>query len=272
MPLTVQDDSHIQFALRHTQINHSEIGKRLTRIASGLRLNQASDDAAGLAVGEVFTSQTRGLDAASRNIQDFMSLAQTAEAGLGEIQDMSQRMNELAIQASNGTLSTEDRQVIQTEIDQLVQEIDRQSSSAQFNGQPILDGSLSTTSVIGPNPGNTLHLSVSAANSSALGLAGVDVTTQQGAQSAISAAQGAVNTIATERANIGATMNRLVSIFDFTGAARENAAAAASRITDADIALEVTGLTTAQIRERAGLFGVAQGNINRQNAVRLLET
>lgn len=270
MALRVNDDSNLLFSLRQSQINNSEIGKRLAKIASGLRINQASDDAAGLAVAENLSSQSRGLSVASRNIQDFTSLAQTAEAGLSEIQDMSQRVNELAVQAANGTLTTEDRQLIQTEINQITQEIDRQAASTQFNGQNLLDGTFSSSAHVGANPGETVNLSLSAVNSASLGLSGIDVTTQAGANTAIGAAQGAVNSIATERADIGATVNRLQSTSNFVGAARENTVAAESRVRDADIAAELIGLTTAQVREQAGLFSIAQGNINRQNATRIL--
>lgn len=270
MALTVNNDSNSLSALRHAQTSNTEIGLRLSRIASGLRINKASDDAAGLAVAEQLSTQRRGLDVASRNIQDFTSLAQTADAGLGEIQNMSQRINELSVQAANGTLTAEDRQLIQGEIDQLTQEIDRQAGSVEFNGQPLLNGAFSGTAQVGPNAGDTVNLSISSVSSSALGLAGVDVTTQSGAQNAIGAAQGAVNSIATDRANIGAGVNRLQSSLNFAGSSNEQVSSAEARIRDADVAAEVAGLTTAKIRESAGLFSVAQGNINRQNALRLL--
>ena len=270
MALRVNDNSNQLFSLRQTQVNHSEISKRLSRIASGLRINQASDDVAASAVAESLSAQGRGLDVAGRNIQDFTSLAQTADAGLGEIQDMTQRINELSVQAANGTLSSEDRLNIQNEISQFTQEIDRQAGSVQFNGQPLLTGTFSSSAQAGPNSSDTINLTLSAVNSSTLGLSGIDVTSQSGAQSAIGVAQGAVNSIATERAGIGATVNRLQSASDFTGNARENAAAAESRIRDADVAEELLGLTTAQVREQTGLFSLAQGNIDRRNAVRLL--
>ncbi|MBI4180124.1 flagellin FliC [bacterium] len=270
MALTVNNDTSPLSALRQAQISSSEVGLRLARIASGLRINRASDDAAGLAVSEQLSTQRRGLDVAGRNIQDFTSLAQTAEAGLGEIQNMSQRINELAIQASNGTLTGDDRRLIQEEISQLTQEIDRQATATEFNGQPLLTGTFSGTAQVGPNAGDTLTLSISATDASSLGLADVDVTTQAGAQNAISSAQGAVNSVATQRADIGATVNRLQSSFNFTGAAGIATTAAESRIRDADVAAELIGLTTAQAREKAGLFSVAQGNLNQQNVLRLL--
>lgn len=270
MALRVNDDSNLLSALRQSQINHSDIGKRLAKIASGIRINSASEDAAGLAVAEQLSAQGRGLNVAGRNIQDFTSLAQTAEAGLGEIQSMAQRVNELSVQAANGTLATEDRQIIQEEINQITQEIDRQASSVEFNGQKLLTGAFSSSAHVGPGAGDTVNLSISATDSTALGLSGIDVTTQAGAQAAIGAAQGAVNTVATERADIGATVNRLQSTSNLVGAQRENTVAAESRIRDTDMALELIGLTAAEVRERAGLFSIAQGNLNRQNTLRLL--
>ncbi len=270
MALRVNDDSNLLFSLRQSQINHSEIGKRLATIASGLRINRASDDVAGAAVAAKLDTQGRGLNIASRNIQDFTSLAQTAESGLGEIQNMAQRLNELSVQSANGTLNDEDRQLIQGEVDQITQEIDRQANSVEFNGQKLLNGTFSSSAQVGANSGQTVNLSLSAVNTSSLGLAGINVTTQAGAQAAIGSAQGAVNSIATDRADIGATVNRLQSTFNFVGTQNENTTAGLSRIQDADTAAELIGLTTAQVRERAGLFSIAQGNINRQNATRLL--
>lgn len=270
MALRVNDDSNLLFALRQSQINHSEIGKRLARIASGLRINQASDDPAGSSVAEALNTQSRGLNVASRNIQDFTSLAQTADAGLSVIQDLATRVSELSVQSSNGTLTDEDRQLLQTEAAELTQEIDRQASTVEFNGQKLFSGTFSSAVQVGAGAGDTITLSLDAVNSASLGLSGIDISSQTGAQSAIGVAQGAVNSIATERAAIGGTLNRIQSTLDFVDIQNENMLAAQSRIQDADVALEMIGLTGAKIREDAGLSTIVQGNINRQNAVRLL--
>lgn len=270
MTLRVNDDSNLFFALRQTNINHSEMGKRLAKLASGMRINSASDDASGLAVLESLGTQSRGLNVASRNIQDFTSLAQTAEAGMSGIQDMSQRINELAVQASSGTLTDGDRQLIQNEVNQLTQEIDRQAGAVEFNRQPLLNGSFSSTAQVGPNAGDTFGMSISSLDTAGLGLSGIDVSTQAGAQNAIGAAQGAVNLIGTERAAVGGMVNRLESAFNFSGALRESTLSAEARIGDADMAAEIIGMTTAQVREKAGVFSLAQGNLNRQNVLRLL--
>ncbi len=199
-----------------------------------------------------------------------MSLTQTAEAGLSGIQNMSQRINELALQASTGTLTSEDRQLIQGEISQISQEIDRQAGSTEFNGTPLLNGSFSGSTQIGANPGNVFTLNLSATTAAALGLTGIDVSTQAGAQNAVSVAQGAVNSVATERASIGSTMNRLQLAADTAQVAQENTLASESVIRDSDMALEMIGLAAAQIRSNAGVAALAQGNINRENAARLL--
>lgn len=268
--MRINDDQSALFALRQANSNNQVVNKQLAKIAAGLRINSAADDAAGLAVAESLTTQYRGFDVATRNIQDFTSLAQTAEAGLSGIGDMTQRVRELSVQAANGTLTTEDRQLIQGEIDQLTQEIDRQAGSVEFNGQKLLDGSFNGTAQSGANSGDTVGLNISSVNSASLGLSGIDVTTQAGAQNAIGSATTAVNSLSTERASVGATINRLQSSENFSRIASENTLAAESRIRDADLAQELIGLTSAQIGQEAGTFGLAQSNINRQNVARLL--
>ncbi|OGH56292.1 MAG: hypothetical protein A3G34_06330 [Candidatus Lindowbacteria bacterium RIFCSPLOWO2_12_FULL_62_27] len=270
MAIQVHDDNLIS-ALRQHQVTHSEIGKQLARIASGLRIQETADDAAGASVAERINLQSRGLNVASRNIQDFASLVQTADAGLSQIQDLAGQINDLSGRAANGTLNAEDRKQIQTQIDQVTQEIDRFAESVEFNGQKLLSGAFSGTVQLGANAPDTLTLILSDARSDALGLAGLDVTTAAGVQTAIGVAQGAVNTVATERADIGSTLRRLDSALNTALASRESQTAAQARIEDADAALELVELTLNAVRENAGLLGTAQGNINRQNAGRLLE-
>ena len=241
--------------------------KQATRLSTGLRINSASDDAAGMAVSEKLKNQVRGLNQAQRNAQDGVSLVQTAEAGLSETHSLLARMRELAVQASNDTLSASDRANLDAEFTQLSAEIDRISSTVAFNGIYLLNSGMSTglTLQIGANNGDTFTLTIQGAQYSTLYANNtvLTVTTigfQSAASAVISAIDTTVNAVSTRRANLGALQSRLESVGRSIAVASENTAAANSRVADADIAASMSELVRAQILQQAGISVLAQAN------------
>ena len=241
--------------------------KQATRLSTGLRINSASDDAAGMAVSEKLKNQVRGLNQAHRNAQDGVSLVQTAEAGLSETHSLLARMRELAVQASNDTLSVSDRANLDAEFTQLSAEIDRISSTVAFNGIYLLNSGMSTglTLQIGANNGDTFTLTIQGAQYSTLYANNtvLTVTTigfQSAASAVISAIDTTVNAVSTRRANLGALQSRLESVGRSIAVASENTAAANSRVADADIASSMSELVRAQILQQAGISVLAQAN------------
>ncbi|RLT55140.1 MAG: flagellin FliC [Chloroflexi bacterium] len=241
--------------------------KQANRLSTGLRINSASDDAAGMAVSEKLKNQVRGLNQAHRNAQDGVSLVQTAEAGLSETHSLLARMRELAVQASNDTLSASDRANLDAEFTQLSAEIDRISSTVAFNGIYLLNSGMSTglTLQIGANNGDTFTLTIQGAQYSTLyaNNTALTVTTigfQSAASAVISAIDTTVNAVSTRRANLGALQSRLESVGRSIAVASENTAAANSRVADADIAASMSELVRAQILQQAGISVLAQAN------------
>ncbi len=241
--------------------------KQANRLSTGLRINAASDDAAGMAVSEKLKNQVRGLNQAHRNAQDGVSLVQTAEAGLSETHSLLARMRELAVQASNDTLSVSDRANLDAEFTQLSAEIDRISSTVAFNGIYLLNSGMSTglTLQIGANNGDTFTLTIQGAQYSTLYANNtvLTVTTigfQSAASAVISAIDTTVNAVSTRRANLGALQSRLESVGRSIAVASENTAAANSRVADADIASSMSELVRAQILQQAGISVLAQAN------------
>ena len=241
--------------------------KQANRLSTGLRINSASDDAADMAVSEKLKNQVRGLNQAQRNAQDGVSLVQTAEAGLSETHSLLARMRELAVQASNDTLSASDRANLDAEFTQLSAEIDRISSTVAFNGIYLLNSGMSTglTLQIGANNGDTFTLTIQGAQYSTLYANNtvLTVTTigfQSAASAVISAIDTTVNAVSTRRANLGALQSRLESVGRSIAVASENTAAANSRVADADIAASMSELVRAQILQQAGISVLAQAN------------
>ena len=244
--------------------------KQATRLSTGLRINTASDDAAGMAVSEKLKNQVRGLNQAQRNAQDGISLIQTAEGALTETHSLLARMRELAVQSSNDTLSASDRANLQVEFTALYAEVDRISSTTAFNGIYLLnnaDVATGMTLQIGANNGNTFTLTVGGAQMSTLNSnfdsAAATLTTvgyQSSASAVISAVDAAVNAVSTARAGLGALQNRLESVGRSLAVASENTAAANSRVADADIAASMSELVRAQILQQAGISVLAQAN------------
>ena len=234
-------------------------------LSSGLRINKASDDAAGMAVSERLKNQVRGLNQAQRNAQDGISMIQTAEGGLSEIANLLARMRELAVQSANDTLTSTDRTNLNAEFTQLQAEITRIGNSVSFNGTVLLNAAASFTLQVGANStaaSNQLALALTDNRATATGIAltSNDVTSQTSGSVAITQIDTAINTINTNRASLGAMQSRLESAVRSLAVASENAAAANSRVADADIASSMSELVRAQILQRAGISVLAQAN------------
>ena len=266
---------------RHLEKNQMSLNKSMTRLSSGLRINTAADDSAGLAISESLKGQTRSLQQASRNAGDGVSLLQTAEGSLNEVSGVLVRMRELAVQSSNGTLTTTQRGSLHQEFTQLRAEIDRIGNSTKFNGISLTDGNLSAgvTFQIGQDNSSSSRLTVSIADSrsAALGSSATTarlddqtVSTSAGAQTALSVIDDAINDITTIRGNMGAAMNRLSVTMTNLATAVENFSAANSRIRDVDVAEETAALTRSQILSQAGISVLAQANQAPQSALSLL--
>jgi flagellin len=283
------------FAQRQLNQQSGALDEAQQRLASGLRINSAADDAAGLAISEKMRTAQRGLNQAEANAQDGISVLQTAEGGLSSINDKLQRVRELSVQAANDSLTGDDRALIQEEVNELVDEIDRTASSVQFNNRQLLknefstvdeSGSVDTTTStgsltfhIGANRNETMTLDTSdiaTTTSSTLGVRdsgtsnAIQVTTQALAESAIQIATTAINSISTTRASIGAVQNRLEGAIEFLQIQQENVQASESRIRDADVAQEAVNRTRANILVQAGTAVLAQSQQTPQLALQLL--
>lgn len=241
------------------------------RLASGRRVGTAADDAAALAIAEQITGQLRGMAAASNGLQTGINVLQTAEGALGTTSETLQRMRELAVQANNSTLSDADRAAIQDEMRQLQSALDQVGNNTQFNGQRLLNGDLTTnplTVQTGAN-GETTQVSLPDVRAAALGVAGVDVTTQAGAAAAIGSIDTALAQVAQVRGNIGAAQNGFEATLSNLGTTSVNMTEGLSRLRDADMAFEAAQRTALQIRQQVGIAALAQRNLN-ANVVRQL--
>ena len=275
-------------AQRNLSASQSSLATSMQRLSSGLRVNSAKDDAAGLAIAERMSAQARGMNVAMRNANDAISLAQTAESSLGKVGDIFQRMRELAVQASNGTNSTEDRTSLNEEYVQLAQEATRTLGGTQFNGTNILASATDYTFQIGANNDGdldritvtafdwTASSDITALTGSAV-LTGTDTPTLQidgadgtAAQAAIEALDTALNAVNSQRATFGAVQNRFDNVVSNLMVASENQNAARSRIMDADYAAETANLSRASILQQAGNAMVAQANQLPQQVLALL--
>lgn len=260
---------------RQLSFNNTNASKNLEKLSSGLKINRAGDDAAGLAISEKMRGQIRGLDMAAKNSQDGISLIQTAEGALNETHAILQRMRELAVQAGNDTNTDLDREAMQNEIDELTKEIDRIATTTEFNTQKLLSGKFETDGLVlqvGANSGQTITFNIGAMDTGTLGVdAGtVDLTTQAGAASAITAIDGAISQVSAERAKMGAMQNRLEHTINNLGTSSENLTAAESRIRDVDMAKEMMEFTKNNILTQAAQAMLAQANQQPQGVLQLL--
>jgi flagellin len=246
----------------------------LQRLSSGLRINSAKDDAAGLAISERFTAQIRGLNQGVRNANDAISLAQTAEGAMQEVTTALQRIRELAVQSVNATNSSDDRASLQQEVSQLQAEIKRVSQT-KFNGAEIMANSAGTfTFQVGANAGDTIAVSTTDVTSgtavSAVVSTTATVSQASTASDLITAVDTLLNTINSERAKLGAVQNRFEAVVRNGQNVVENLSASRSRIQDADFAMETAALTRAQILQQAGIAMLSQANAQPQSVLSLL--
>lgn len=246
------------------------LNKSLERLSSGLRINRAADDAAGLAIAEALRSQIRGTVVAQRNSQDGISLVQTAEGALAETTNALQRIRELAIQAANGTQSDSNRAALNAEVQQLLEQIDDIALDTEFNGIRVLSAPQTVTLQAGAQTSQTLTVSVAGAKTNDLGVGSLQVSSYAGAVSAISTVDMAIRSVNTLRSLFGAMQNRLEFTIRTLAIQEENSSASESSIRDADIAKETIGFTRNQILVSAGTSVLAQANIIPQTALQLL--
>ncbi|GGC99210.1 flagellin [Vreelandella lutescens] len=250
------------------------LSKAQERLSSGLRINSAADDAAGQAIANRMSAQITGMQQAQRNTNDGISLAQTMEGGLNQISDNLQRIRELATQAANDTNTAEDRDSIQLEIDQRVEEITRVAEATSFNGTNLLNDSGTTLNIqVGANTtADVDNLTVDLVDATATGLSvdALDVSSFSNAQAAIDSVDDALQSIDDNRATLGATINRFESVLENLTTDVTNLSEARSRIQDADYAVEVSNLTRAQILQQAGTSMLAQANQTPQSVLSLL--
>jgi flagellin len=243
----------------------SAVSKSMERLSSGLRVNRAADDSAGLSISERMRGQIRGLAQATQNIGDATSFVQTAEANLGEVHGMLQRVRELAVQYKNGSLSTTDQAAIQSEVNQLASEISRIGTSAKFNGIGLLDNNNTISFQVGANDGDTITVA-SITLSTALGTA----YNSLGATTDLAEIDTAINAVSNQRAVFGAVQNRLEYASNAQKSYHENLVAAESRIRDVDMASEMVQLTKNQVLAQAGTAMLAQANQSPQSVLSLL--
>ncbi|MCB1875328.1 MAG: flagellin FliC [Chromatiales bacterium] len=281
MPQVINTNISSINAQRQLNRSQSHLQVSLERLSSGLRINRAKDDAAGLAISERFTSQIRGLEQAARNANDGISLLQTAEGAMEEISNSLQRMREIAIQARNGTVNADDKNSLNDEFQQLREEIIRITDTAEFNNINLLGTAASLDFQVGWENGSDNQITVSTldivtASDGSGGIrsavcAGRTISTSTGASAAISILSDALDAISAKRADFGAKQNRLEATVRNAENIVENQSAARSRILDADFARETANLTRNQILQQAGTAMLAQANQLPQNVLSLLQ-
>ena len=255
--------------------NQGAVTKSIAKLSSGLRINSAADDAAGLAISEKMRSQIRGLNQAESNAQDGISLIQTAEGALQQTTDILQRMRELVIKAEkSGVLSSEDQDALQVEVDALEVEIDRIATSTSFNKKNLLDGTATNLKFkIGANSAevDTLTIGIGDMRASALTVSGLDVTTDTGAEDALKNIDNAIVAVSKQRAELGAIQNRMEYAIESISSTAENLTAAESRIRDVDMADEMVNYTKDNILQQSAMAMLAQANQQPQQILSLLQ-
>lgn len=251
--------------------SQNSLNTSFERLSSGLRINRASDDAAGLQISDRMTSQINGLNQAVRNANDAISLTATAEGALGETTNSLQRIRQLAIQSQNGINTDDDRRALQEEVSALKTEITRIADTTQFNDTNILDGTLNADFLVGSNSGQTINVTVGTDfDSAGLGIGALSVSSAAGAASALGLVDAALSTVGAQRAELGALTNRFQSTIRNLSNITENVSAARSRIQDTDFAAETANLTRQQILQQASTTVLSQANQRPQAALQLL--
>jgi len=256
---------------RLTAANNAK-SSSLAKLSSGLRINKAGDDAAGLTISEKMRGQIGGLNQAIRNAQDGISLIQTAEGALNETHSILNRMRDLAVQAANDTNTDDDRAAIQQEVDELISEIDRIAETTQFNTQVLLSGDFTDKVIhIGANSGQNLKISIENMRASGLGVNGLSVSDQASADEAIKTIDSGIKLVSAERSKLGAYQNRLEHTINNLTTTSENLTAAESRIRDVDMAEEMMKFTKNNILSQAATSMLAQANQMPQQVLQLLQ-
>jgi len=261
-------------AQRNLSNVNKEVQTNFRRLATGLRISTAADDAAGLAISERLRGQIRSLDQAKRNANDGISLVQTAEGSLSEVSNILVRLRELAIQSSNGTVSNQDKDTLDQEFQDLISEVNRIGESTEFSGIKLLDGSSSSVSFqVGTGTSasvDQISITLSAALSTSLSLSTLDIGSGGSTTIAITQIDNAINTVSSLRGTLGAAQNRLNSSINNLSIQSENLSAAESRIRDVDVAFETAQLTRNNILQQASISILAQSNVQPQAALALI--
>jgi flagellin len=269
------------FANRVLKFQNWDVNKNIEKLSSGLRINRAGDDASGLAVSEKLRSQIRGLNQAERNIENAVSFIQVSEGYLAETHDILHRIRELAVQSANGIYSDEDRMQIQVEVSQLVDEVNRIASHAQFNGMNLLTGAFANPALggtelrtmyfqVGANMDQRERVYIGTMTAQALGLQGTSISTPDKANQAIGMVDAAMKQVSKQRADLGAYQNRFEMAAKGVAIAAENMQAAESLIRDVDMASEIVQFMKNQILVQTGTAMLAQANLKPQSVLQLL--
>lgn len=283
--MIINHNMSAMYANRQLGVTQADVAKNIEKLSSGQRINRAGDDASGLAVSEKMRGQIRGLNQATRNIENGVSFIQTTEGYLQETQDILHRIRELSVQSANGIYTDEDRMQIQVEVSQLVDEINRIASHAQFNGMNILTGAFARDSAVnrvmqfqvGANMDQNERVYIGTMTAQALGLQGaqgdagmISLASPDGANQAIGVVDSALKQVSKQRADLGAYQNRFEMAAKGVAVAAENLQASESRIRDADMASEMVNYTKNQILSQAGTAMLAQANTRTQSVMQLL--
>lgn len=269
-------------AWRNLQVSQNSMNSSLEKLSSGKRINKAADDASGLAISEKMTGQINGLDQATANAQNAISMIQTAEGALNETTSIIQRLSTLAVQSRNDTNTNSDRVQTQKEVTQLLAEITRIASTTQFNTKNLLNGNAkgavtgdkgALTFQIGANANQTITISIAnmSAGSSGLKISTISLSSAAGASKAISALQGALSVVSSTRANLGAVQNRLTHTINNLEVSSENLSAARSNLQDTDMAKEMANYSKQQVLIQSGTAMLAQANQSSQSVLKLLQ-
>ena len=274
MALSVNTNVMSLTAQRNLSSTQTGLATSMERLSSGLRVNSAKDDAAGLAIASRMEAQVRGMNVAIRNAGDGISLAQTAEGGLNEISNMLQRMRELAVQGANATNGTADVANLGAEFAELAAEVTRQIGATQFNGNAIIGADAGAQVFqVGANEGQTVTITTSdlGADAAIIAVVAATLTDNTDSSTAIGLVDAALTAVTSDRATLGAVQNRFQSVINNLQVASENQSAARGRIMDADFAMETANMTRFQILQQAGTAMVAQANAAPQSVLSLLQ-
>ncbi|WP_159136073.1 flagellin [Clostridium neonatale] len=277
--MSIRNNLNAMFALRYIGINNDLLGKSIEKLSSGLRINRAGDDAAGLAISEKMRGQINGLTQASRNAQDGISLMQTAEGSVNETHSMLQRMKTLAVQAANGTYTNSDRKLIDKELQELKKEINRIVKDTEFNGMTLLDGSFDKKKgsdglnlQVGNKANQIISVDIEGATLNDLGIQHISIETEDDAKSALSKIENAIYYTSGIRATLGAVQNRLEHTISSLDNTAENLQSAESRIRDTDIAKEMMEYVKSKLLMDVGISMLTQANQESNFILKLLDS